>query len=82
VQTQAAFIGAEETLRQAGHRMRELGVVTLRVRGRDGTLRGTVSQDMIVRTIAAGGDPKYLTVAELAPEGPGTAGRPRQPAAA
>ena len=79
METQVAVIAADETLRQAGHRMRELGVVSLLVRGPDGRLRGTVSQDMIVRMIAAGGDPRYCTVGDLTPPPPG---RPRQPQAA
>ncbi len=55
-----------ETLRQAGHRMRELGVAVLPVRGDDGTDRGTISRDMIVRCVAAGSDPKLMTVGDLA----------------
>jgi CBS domain-containing protein len=60
-------IGEGETLRQAGHRMRELGVVVLAVCGENGEIRGMISQDMLVRSIAAGGDPKTVTVGELAP---------------
>ncbi len=60
-------IGGDETLRQAGHRMRELGVTALAVRGAGGASHGIVSQDMIVRRIAAGGDPAIVTVAELTP---------------
>ncbi len=56
-----------DTLRQAGHRMRELGVAVLPVYGADGRRQGTVSRDMIVRRIAVGGDPQVVTVGELAP---------------
>ena len=59
------WIAQGQTLRQAGHRMRELGVGTLRVRGADGTDRGAVSYDMIVSCIAAGSDPALLTAGDL-----------------
>lgn len=61
-----ACIDAGETLRQAGHLMRELGVAALRVRGENGTIQGTISRDMMVQRIAAGGDPKTVTVGEVA----------------
>lgn len=70
VETSVLCVSESETLRQAGHRMRELGVTALRVRGADGKPRGTVSRDMIVRGIAAGGDPKMLTVGDLTAAGP------------
>jgi len=61
-----AYIDAGQTLRQAGHLMRKLGVGALRVRGDNGEIRGTISSDMVVRRIAAGGDPKTVTVGEVA----------------
>ena len=61
-----ACIDAEQTLRQAGHLMRELGVGTLKVRWNNGDVQGTISSDMLVRRIAAGGDPKTVTVGEVA----------------
>lgn len=63
-----AYIDAGKTLRQAGHLMRELGVGALRVRGADGVVRGTISRDMLVQRIAAGGDPGMVTVGEVAPD--------------
>ena len=75
----AAYIDAGKTLRQAGHLMRELGVAVLRVRGEDGEVEGTISRDMVVRRIAAGGDPKTVTVGEVASA---LAGRRRAPARA
>jgi CBS domain-containing protein len=60
-----ASISEEETLRQAGHLMRELGVGTLGVRRGDGECHGVISRDMVVGTIAAGGDPKTVTVGEV-----------------
>jgi len=64
-----AYIDAGQTLRQAGHLMRELGVGALVVRAENGEVRGTISRDMVVRRIAAGGDPKTVTVGEVASAG-------------
>jgi CBS domain-containing protein len=71
-----AHIDAGQTLRQAGHLMRELGVRALEVRGEDGRIQGTISRDMVVRRIAAGGDPKTVTVGELAAVPPYIPARP------
>ncbi len=60
------YIDAGQTLRQAGHLMRELGVGALKVRGENGDFQGTISSDMVVRRIAAGGDPRTVTVGEVA----------------
>ena len=38
-----AYIGAGQSLRQARHRMRELGVAALPARGDDGKLQGIVT---------------------------------------
>jgi CBS domain-containing protein len=65
-----AYIDAGETLRQAGHLMRELGVGVLEVRGENGKTQGTISRDMVVRRIAAGGDPGTVTVGEVAYRAP------------
>ena len=62
----AAYIDPGKTLRQAGHLMRELGVAVLVVRAESGEVHGTISRDMVVRSIAAGGDPKTVTVGEVA----------------
>ena len=69
VKADAAYIDPGKTLRQAGHLMRELGVAALVVRAEDGEVRGTISHDMVVRSIAAGGDPKTVTVGEVASAG-------------
>lgn len=61
-----AYIDAAETLRQAGHLMRELGIGALDVRGENGEIRATISRDMVVQRIAAGGDPRTVTVGEVA----------------
>jgi len=64
-----AYIDVGKTLRQAGHLMRELGVGALVVRAENGEVRGTISRDTVVRCIAAGSDPKTVTVGEVASAG-------------
>ena len=64
-----AYIDAGKTLRQAGHLMRELGIGALAVRAANGEICGAISRDMVVRRIAAGGDPKTVTVGEVASAG-------------
>jgi len=78
----AAYIAPGKTLRQAGHLMRELGVAALVVRAEDGEVRGTISRDMVVRSIAAGGDPKTVTVGEVASAGAAHRRAPARPAGA
>ena len=75
-ESDTAYIDAGKTLRQAGHLMRELGVATLRVRGENGKIQGTISRDMVIRRIAAGGDPKTVTVGEVAALPPYIPARP------
>ena len=75
-EVEVATIDAGKTLRQAGHLMRELGVGALRVRGKNGKIEGTISRDMVIRRIAAGGDPKTVTVGELAADPPYIPARP------
>ena len=65
-----AYVGEEVTLRQAGHRMRQLGVAVLPVRGEDGRLQGIITRHMVVQSIAAGGDPKTVTVGEISGHAP------------
>jgi CBS domain-containing protein len=45
-----AYIGMGETLRKVGHRMRQLEVAALPVRGEDGKFEGIITRD-----IGAGG---------------------------
>jgi CBS domain-containing protein len=59
-------IGTGKTLRRAGHRMRELGVAALAVCGEDGQFLGIITRGMVVDSIAAGSDPKTVTVGEVA----------------
>lgn len=78
----AACIDPGQSLRQAGHLMRELGVTVLVVRAENGEVRGTISRDMVVRSIAAGGDPKTVTVGEVASAGVAHRRAPARPAGA
>ena len=55
-----------ETLRQAGHRMRQLGVAALPMCGEDGKFQGILTPNMVAESIAAGGDPQTVTVGEVA----------------
>ena len=66
-ETNLACISEGETLREAGHLMRALGVGRLEVLRQNGEFHGFISRDMLVKTIAAGGDPKTLTVGEVVP---------------
>ena len=59
-----AWVGEHETLQLAGRRMRELGAESVPVRGNDGRMRGVISRDRVVRSIAAGADPKTVTAGE------------------
>jgi len=77
-----AYIDAGQTLRQAGHLMRELGVGALVVRAENGEVCGTISRDMVVRRIAAGGNPKTVTVGEVASGGAAHRRAPARPAGA
>jgi hypothetical protein len=61
-----AYIGEGETLRQAGHRMRRLGVAALPVCREDGKLQGIITRNMVAESMAAGADPHTVTVAEVA----------------
>ena len=49
-----AWVGGQETLRQAGHQMGALGLGVLLVCGDDGQIEGVLSRDMVVACIAAG----------------------------
>lgn len=65
-ETEAAYIGDGETLRQTGHRMRQLKVAALPVCGEDGTFQGIITRALVAGAIAAGGDPQTVTVGEVA----------------
>ncbi len=60
------WVGSRETLRQAGHRMSDLGLVALPVRDNDDSIRGVLSREMILACIAAGGDPNIMRASDIA----------------
>lgn len=63
----AECIGEHETLAQAARRMRDLDVGALPVCGDDDRLHGIITdRDIVIKCIAAGGDPKTVTAAQLA----------------
>ena len=62
-----AYTGPGETLWQAGYRMRQLEVAALPVRGEDGKFQGIITRDMVAERMAAGGDPKTITVGAADP---------------
>jgi hypothetical protein len=65
-ETDVTYIGKGKTLRQTGHRMRQLGVAALPVCGEDGKFQGIITRAVVVEAIAAGGDPQTVTVGEVA----------------
>lgn len=59
-------LDAEDTLAVAAQKMRDLDAELLPVRGPHGSLAGTMTdRDIVVRCIAAGGDPYTVRVGEL-----------------
>lgn len=60
-------IGEHETLQRAAARMRELDVGALPICGDDDRLHGMITdRDIVVKCVAAGGDPATMTAGELA----------------
>jgi hypothetical protein len=55
-----------EPLRQAGHRVCELGVTARSCSGRAGEIQGIITGDMVVEASAAGEDPQTVAIAEVA----------------
>lgn len=63
----AICVGEHQTLSAAASRMRELGVGALPICGDDDRLRGMLTdRDIVVKCVAAGLDPKIVTVGTLA----------------
>ncbi|MBL7498909.1 CBS domain-containing protein [Frankia nepalensis] len=63
----ATCIGASETLLDAARRMRDLGVGALPICGDDDRLQGIITdRDIVVRCLAAGGDPATTPASQLA----------------
>jgi CBS domain-containing protein len=65
--TDAECIGEHETLAQAARRMRDLDVGALPVCGDDDRLHGIITdRDIVIKCVAAGGDPATVTAGDLA----------------
>jgi CBS domain-containing protein len=63
----AECIGEHQTLEFAAQRMRDLDVGALPICGDDDRLHGIITdRDIVIKCIAAGGDPKTTTAGELA----------------
>ncbi|MGW9026122.1 CBS domain-containing protein [Streptomyces sp. NPDC055722] len=70
----AECVGEHETLDAAAHRMRDLDVGALPICGDDSKLHGIITdRDIVVKCLAADGDPKKITAGELAQGRPFTA---------
>jgi CBS domain-containing protein len=63
----AECVGEHDTLAQAARRMRDLDVGALPICGDDDRLIGIVTdRDIVIRCVAAGGDPGTVTAGDLA----------------
>jgi CBS domain-containing protein len=63
----AECIGEHETLQYAAQRMRDMGVGSLPICGDDDRLHGIITdRDIVIKCLAAGGDPATITAGELA----------------
>jgi CBS domain-containing protein len=71
----AECVSANETLVDAARKMRDLDVGALPICGEDNRLHGVVTdRDIVVKCLAAGGDPKSVRAAELGEGKPVTIG--------
>lgn len=71
----AECIDESQPLLEAARRMRDLDIGALPVCGSDGRLTGLITdRDIVVRCLAAGGDPATVTAGELADGDPVTIG--------
>lgn len=65
--TGADCIGENDSLQYAAQRMRDLDVGALPICGRDGRLEGILTdRDIVIKCVAADGDPNKITAGELA----------------
>jgi CBS domain-containing protein len=63
----AECVGEHETLQQAAQRMRDLNVGALPICGDDDRLHGIITdRDIVIKCVAAGGDPAAITAGEMA----------------
>ncbi|GAA1131644.1 CBS domain-containing protein [Citricoccus alkalitolerans] len=71
----AECIGENETLEEAARKMKDLDVGQLPICGEDNRLKGVVTdRDIVVKCLAAGGDPRQTTAGEFAQGKPVTIG--------
>lgn len=71
----AECIGENETLEQAARKMKDLDVGSLPICGEDNRLKGVLTdRDIVVKCLAAGGDPRTATAGEFAEGKPVTIG--------
>ena len=71
----AECVGENETLEDAARKMKDLDVGQLPICGEDNRLKGVVTdRDIVVKCLAAGGDPRQVKAGELAEGKPVTIG--------
>lgn len=71
----AECIGENETLEVAARKMKDLDVGSLPICGEDNRLKGVLTdRDIVVKCLAAGGDPRSATAGEFAEGKPVTIG--------
>jgi CBS domain-containing protein len=71
----AECVGENETLVEAAKKMRDMDVGSLPICGDDQRLKGMVTdRDIVVKCLAAGGDPSTMKAGELAEGKPVTVG--------
>ena len=71
----AECVGENETLEDAAQRMKDLDVGQLPICGEDNRLKGLVTdRDIVVKCLAAGGDPRQMKAGELGEGKPVTIG--------
>jgi CBS domain-containing protein len=71
----AECVGENETLADAARKMKDLDVGSLPICGEDNRLKGMLTdRDIVVKCIAAGGDPTSTTAGSLAEGKPVTVG--------
>jgi CBS domain-containing protein len=71
----AECVGENETLEDAARKMKDLDVGQLPICGEDNRLKGVVTdRDIVIKCVAAGGDPRQTRAGELAEGKPVTIG--------
>jgi CBS domain-containing protein len=73
-------IGENEPLEQAARKMKDLGVGSLLICGEGNRLKGMITdRDIVVKCLAAGGDPRTATAGQFAEGKPVTISGDRWP---